>query len=291
MSDTDPKFDLMSLFKLGELDIRSVARNNLTMPVKEYYKLLAKFLRHTPMAIDSLQKIANQKAAEYDFRGLADIKENLEDIGCDKHSITINEIMSSGKMGHIVFAADSAKTFLIFLLKLQTGINAAKKPEESESEYDDSSSVFPEEIKFEDQSLRKVLQILEQKESHRKMRILAVDDSSVMLKTISSVLGEKYKVYGMTDPTMLEIFLKKIVPELFLLDYRMPSRSGFDLIPIIRSFEEHKETPIIFLTSIGTLSHVSSAFALGACDYIVKPFKEDILLEKIAKHIIRKKLF
>ena len=123
------------------------------------------------------------------------------------------------------------------------------------------------------------------------MIILAVDDSAVMLKTISSLLSKEYKVYGMTDPTRLEIFLKQITPELFLLDYKMPLRSGFDLIPIIRGFKEHKETPIIFLTSEGTSDHVSGALSLGACDFMVKPFQENILLEKIAKHIVRKKLF
>jgi PleD family two-component response regulator len=42
---------------------------------------------------------------------------------------------------------------------------------------------------------------------------------------------------------------------------------------------------------MGTFDHVSSAFALGACDFIVKPFQGNILREKIEKHIVRKKLF
>jgi DNA-binding response OmpR family regulator len=95
----------------------------------------------------------------------------------------------------------------------------------------------------------------------------------------------------MTDPTRLEKFLWQVTPELFLLDYKMPALSGFDLVPIIRSFSEHKTTPVIFLTSEGTMAHVSAAFALGACDFIVKPIQGNILREKIAKHIVRKKLF
>jgi DNA-binding response OmpR family regulator len=95
----------------------------------------------------------------------------------------------------------------------------------------------------------------------------------------------------MTDPTKLEKFLQQITPELFLLDYNMPVLSGFDLIPIIRNFEEHKNTPIIFLTSMGTQTNVATAFKLGACDFIVKPFQGLQLREKIKKHIVRKKLF
>jgi putative two-component system response regulator len=120
------------------------------------------------------------------------------------------------------------------------------------------------------------------------MRILAVDDDPIIIETISSLLGNEYKVFGMTNQTMLEKFLQQVIPDLFLLDYKMPGRSGFELIPIIRSFEDHKDTPIIFLTSMGTVDHVSAAAALGACDFIVKPFKDNMLREKVAKHIVRK---
>jgi putative two-component system response regulator len=122
------------------------------------------------------------------------------------------------------------------------------------------------------------------------MRILAIDDSPVMLQTISSLLGDDYTVYKMINPTMLEKFLEQVTPELFLLDYKMPELSGFDLIPIIRNFEEHKNTPIVFLTSEATSDHVSSALTLGARDFIIKPFQPDILREKVAKHIVRKNL-
>jgi len=76
-----------------------------------------------------------------------------------------------------------------------------------------------------------------------------------------------------------------------LLDYKMPDLNGFELVPIIRSFEEHKDTPIIFLTSMGTTEHVSAAAMLGASDFLVKPFEPYTLQDKIAKHIVRKKSF
>lgn len=125
-------------------------------------------------------------------------------------------------------------------------------------------------------------------EASRKLLILVVDDSPVILKTVSSVLSNDYKVFTLPKPTQLEKVLLKLTPNLFLLDYQMPEINGFELIPIIRSFEEHKETPIIFLTSAETVDHASTALALGACEYIVKPFNPNILREKIAKHIVRK---
>jgi DNA-binding response OmpR family regulator len=71
----------------------------------------------------------------------------------------------------------------------------------------------------------------------------------------------------------------------------MPDINGFELIPIIRSYAEHKDTPVIFLTSIGTIDNVTAAIALGASDFIVKPFNPESLREKVSKHIVRKKLF
>ena len=125
--------------------------------------------------------------------------------------------------------------------------------------------------------------------TERKPFVLAVDDAPVILKSITFALKKDYEVFTLTDPTMVEKFLNQITPDIFLLDYRMPELNGFELIPIIRSFEKHKNTPIIFLTSMGTNDYVADAIKLGACDYMIKPFKEDVLREKVAKHIARTK--
>jgi len=124
----------------------------------------------------------------------------------------------------------------------------------------------------------------------RKPVILAVDDSAIILQAVSSTLGGDYKVYTLPKPTMIREILQKITPDLFLLDYMMPELTGFDLIPIIREYEQHKKTPIILLTSAGNIENVSSAVMLGACDFIVKPVHPDILRDKIHKHIMKKTL-
>jgi DNA-binding response OmpR family regulator len=127
------------------------------------------------------------------------------------------------------------------------------------------------------------------KENLRKPQVLSVDDSPVILKAISVALDDKYDVFTLADPLLVERFLQQNTPDLILLDYKMPMIDGFDLIPVIRKFEKHKNTPIIFLTSMGTNDHVSAAAMLGACDFIVKPFHAEVLREKVAKHIVRKK--
>jgi len=121
-------------------------------------------------------------------------------------------------------------------------------------------------------------------EDDRKM-ILAVDDAPDILKTIHLALHDTYKVHTLTNPEKLKALLQTLTPELFLLDYKMPTISGFDLIPIIRGFPQHKSTPIIFLTSESAADCFTEAIRLGACDYVIKPFDTEMLREKIARHI------
>ena len=115
--------------------------------------------------------------------------------------------------------------------------------------------------------------------------ILAVDDSLSTLKDINTLLSSDYKVCTLPKPENLKELLRTLVPDLFLLDCNMPVLSGFDLIPIIRNIHEHTETPIIFLTSEGTMDNVYIALNNGACDFLVKPIDEQILRTKLAQHL------
>jgi len=115
--------------------------------------------------------------------------------------------------------------------------------------------------------------------------ILAIDDAPGILRMVHSLLKDSYKVHTLAEPGRLKDLLADLTPDLFLLDYSMPELSGFDLMPIIRSFPEHKDTPVIYLTSISSADFYSVATRLGACDYIIKPVSAEKLREKVAMHI------
>ena len=123
------------------------------------------------------------------------------------------------------------------------------------------------------------------KEDDGRPRILAVDDVVSILKTIKAALHANYIVHTINRPESVLDFLKLRKPDLILLDYLMPVYNGFELIPMIRELPDYQDTPIIMLTSEGTLTNIKEAVSLGACDFIVKPFKENELNEKVAKHI------
>ncbi len=122
------------------------------------------------------------------------------------------------------------------------------------------------------------------KQEEFKPVILAVDDNPSILKAINELLHKYYRVYTLPKPETLEMILEKIKPDLFLLDCKMPLVSGFDLVLKIREFPKYKMTPIIFLTSEGTIDTLNAAVNLGASDFIVKPIDEGVLLQKLLLH-------
>ena len=280
-------FDLPTLLKYGSLDIRGVAERDRNLLTNDYFALLLKFAIFLHEAEESLARIADQKSTNDDFQSLSEFIRMLEGIGCFKLIPDIIVIIDAGKQGDKASASVVAKrvkddiSILDALLK-----RARKKADPSNTSHDANSSALNEA-----QFLKRDLSLLDYQEATRKLRILAVDDAPVMLKIITSSLSNEYNVFGMSNPNLVEKFLQQITPELFLLDYLMPGLNGFELVPIIRSFEEHKKTPIIYLTSQGTMDNISTAVSLGACDFIVKPFQADTLREKIARHIVRKKAF
>jgi PleD family two-component response regulator len=276
-------FDLPSLLRLGSIDMHLLIRSNLSMQVGEYFHLLLKFLDYAPVANDSLKRIALLKSDPEDFKNIEIISLYLEEIGNIKFQNIFQNIIDKGKSRmrtHEEIAAEFARKVCDDYSRFYTRLNATKKTEEEPKVNRD----------YEFMRLKDYLNVLEEEEAARKLRILVVDDTPVMLKTILSILDDTYKVYIMPDPMRVEKFLTQIMPDMFLLDYQMPELNGFELLLRIRKFEEHKHTPVIFLTSEGTTSHVAKAISLGACDFMVKPIQADQLIEKVAQHIVRRKL-
>ena len=124
-----------------------------------------------------------------------------------------------------------------------------------------------------------------EKQKENKPIILAVDDNPSILRSVNQALKDNYTVLTLSNPELLSEVLKKVTPDLFILDCNMPKVSGFELIPRIRKTVGHEETPVVFLTSEVSNDTVFAALGLGAGDYIVKPVEDDVLREKVAVHL------
>ena len=269
-------FDMPVLLKHNSLNIRQHANNNM-ISVNEYFDQLSYLLWLVPEVRFALKKFVDRTADIEAYRSIDTVVNLLKGISCDMYVSDLYTILGAYG-GNWRLAAHQANGILDGFTDFCSQIEGAKRKKTPEH--------FPDGI-----SLGEYITLLDEEEAGRKMIILAVDDSPAILNSISSVLHNEYKVLTLPKSSELERVLRKLTPELFLLDYLMPDMNGFELIPIIRSFSEHKDTPIIFLTSAGTIDNITAALALGASDFIVKPFDPGILREKIAKHIKRKKRF
>jgi two-component system chemotaxis response regulator CheY len=118
------------------------------------------------------------------------------------------------------------------------------------------------------------------------MRILIVDDSSVMRRIHRNVLKEN----NIDDGSVIEAdngedALKLAMRDtigLFLVDWNIPGLNGLEFVKRIRSVDKYFETPIIMISSEAADYSVNQALEAGATSYIVKPVKADLLWKKIA---------
>jgi len=102
-------------------------------------------------------------------------------------------------------------------------------------------------------------------------KVLVVDDNPTMLRTVQSMLSGKYKVTFATSGTRAIAAVAKSRPDLILLDYDMPVCDGEMTLQMLRSEEDTKDIPVIFLTGCSDADHVKKLLALLPQGYLLKP--------------------
>ena len=116
--------------------------------------------------------------------------------------------------------------------------------------------------------------------------ILAVDDENAILNMIENVLvKDSHTVTKIDDPTKIEMD-KLSHFDLILLDVMMPGIDGFELCSKIRNVVD---CPILFITAKTDEGSLVNGLALGADDYICKPFGVMELRARIGAHLRREK--
>jgi two-component system, OmpR family, response regulator len=110
-------------------------------------------------------------------------------------------------------------------------------------------------------------------------RILLVEDDAAVREGVGYALRNAgYEVLSVTDGAMLSSYLEHFRPDLIVLDVYLPEGpDGFDLARQVRG---SSPAPIIFLTAADGLQDRLRGFALGADDYIIKPFSLAELLAR-----------
>ena len=123
--------------------------------------------------------------------------------------------------------------------------------------------------------------------TEEQRRILVVDDEETVRNLLQRTLEEAgYDVITAANGQEALDKVSQFNISLMLLDIKMPGLSGFEVLERIR---QHSNVPVIMLTAIGDVTKVRDSLALGADDYIRKPFKRGELLARIKAKLRRTK--
>ena len=116
--------------------------------------------------------------------------------------------------------------------------------------------------------------------------VLVVDDTPANLSLMSSLLKDTYKVrVANCGERALEIAQSDTPPDLILLDIMMPGMDGYEVCRRLKEQESTKDIPIIFITAMADVENESLGLALGAVDFIAKPFNKTVVRARIRVHM------
>jgi len=121
--------------------------------------------------------------------------------------------------------------------------------------------------------------------SGAKSIIMLIDDDEMCLDMGMEILKNKYTVYPIPSGEQALQILKKVTPDLILLDIEMPVMNGYEVIKKLKQENETKDIPVIFLTSHNEPGNELDALSMGAMDYVTKPFSPLLLVQRIENHL------
>jgi len=119
--------------------------------------------------------------------------------------------------------------------------------------------------------------------------ILVVEDEPTTKALIQYKLKNSgYEVHSVSDGTEGLAYLEHQVPDLIILDLMMPVMSGKEFLLELRRREVHGDIPVIILTAKTMEKDVLEGLALGADDFVKKPFSPPELLARVKTLLARR---
>lgn len=111
--------------------------------------------------------------------------------------------------------------------------------------------------------------------------ILLVDDVSTNLKCVDLILKNEYKLTMVKSGSEALDCLNNVNPDLVLLDIYMQDMDGYEVMQRMKENPRTADIPVILLTADAGEDSRKRGIALGAIDFITKPFEPQVLLERI----------
>jgi two-component system chemotaxis response regulator CheY len=116
------------------------------------------------------------------------------------------------------------------------------------------------------------------------MQALVVDDSRAMRAILTRLLdGLGFDVAQAGDgQEALSVLASGVRPDVILVDWNMPVMDGLTFIKECRANEEFRDIALMMVTTESEQAQIVRALAAGAHEYVIKPFTEEVIAEKLA---------
>lgn len=116
-------------------------------------------------------------------------------------------------------------------------------------------------------------------------RILVIDDIPANIKSLNGILAADYSILFATHWEKALEIAGRTLPDLILLDIMMPDMDGYEICRRLKADPATQEIPVIFITALDSDADEEKGLAIGAADYIAKPFRPAIVKLRVHNHL------
>ncbi len=117
---------------------------------------------------------------------------------------------------------------------------------------------------------------------NQAIKILIVDDTPANISLLAEMLEQKgYQILAASDGERAIKIASYIIPDLILLDIMMPVMNGYETCRILKSQEQTRNIPVVFISAKADIEDILMGFSVGGADYINKPFHEEEVYARI----------
>ena len=115
--------------------------------------------------------------------------------------------------------------------------------------------------------------------------ILIIDDQKINITELSMTLRPEYKIFAAGNGRDALVAAENCLPDVILLDIQMADMDGYQVISALKNSEKTKGIPVIFITGFADVASEEKGLAMGAADYIRKPFSSAIVKLRVKNQI------
>lgn len=120
-------------------------------------------------------------------------------------------------------------------------------------------------------------------DADKRKHILLVDNDDEIYNDMKSIIGDRYRVSAAGTELQAMRMLEKDRPDMMFLSYEMPLCEGRIMLEMIRSDEELRKLPVVFLTKIAEKRNIASIIRLKPAGCILKPLDKEMVTRIIDK--------